>query len=53
MTELKVFNYENANVRTVQRDSEVWWVLKDVCDVLKIVNTTDTANRFGKISPSM
>ena len=33
MTELKVFNYENANVRTVQRDSEVWWVAKDVCDV--------------------
>jgi prophage antirepressor-like protein len=31
--ELQVFTYEGNEVRTVQRDGETWWVLKDVCDV--------------------
>ena len=33
MNELQIFNYEGANVRTVWRDGEPWWVLRDVCAV--------------------
>lgn len=33
MNELRIFNYEGAEVRMVQKDGEPWWVAKDVCDV--------------------
>ena len=33
MNELQIFNYEGNQVRTVRRDGETWWVLKDVCEV--------------------
>jgi len=46
MNELKIFTYENNEVRTVELNGETWWVLKDVCIVLGIGNTTDAANRL-------
>lgn len=33
---LKVFEYNNNKVRTVEEDGEAWFVAKDVCDVLGI-----------------
>lgn len=36
MNELKIFNYKEASVRTVQIDGEPWFVLKDVCAVLEM-----------------
>lgn len=46
MNELRIFNYNGNEVRTVQKDGEPWWVLKDVCDVLDIKNSTDVAKRL-------
>ena len=46
MNEVQVFAYEDAVVRTVQKDGETWWILKDVCNVLGIGNTTDVAYRL-------
>jgi prophage antirepressor-like protein len=46
MNELQVFNFEGAEVRTVMKDGEAWWVLKDVCDVLDIANNRDAASRL-------
>ncbi|GHU52876.1 hypothetical protein AGMMS49975_09650 [Clostridia bacterium] len=46
MNELSVFNYNKSNIRTVTINGEPWFVLKDVCDILRIGNTTDTANRL-------
>jgi anti-repressor protein len=46
MNELQTLTYKNRQIRTVQRDGETWWVLKDVCEVLCINNTTDVANRL-------
>lgn len=46
MNELQIFNYNGNEVRTVQKDGEPWWVLKDVCDVLDIKNSTDVAKRL-------
>ena len=35
---LQVFEYKGANVRTVERDGDAWFVAKDVADVLGIQN---------------
>ena len=37
---LQVFNYEGSTVRTVMLDGEVWFVAKDVCDILEISNVS-------------
>jgi len=46
MTEIQVFEYGNNPIRTVMRDGEPWWVLKDVCEVLGIVDHKVTARRL-------
>lgn len=38
MSELKIFNYENNQVRTTIKDGEIWWVAKDICDVFGETN---------------
>lgn len=38
MNELQVFDYNNKMVRTIEQEGELWWVLKDVCKVLKMTN---------------
>ena len=48
MNELMVFSYEGKEVRTIQRDGEPWWVLKDVCDVLEIGNSRDVTARLDE-----
>lgn len=45
---LQVFSYEGNEVRTVLRDGEPWWVLKDVCAVLDISNSRDAAVRLDE-----
>lgn len=46
MNELQIFNYHDTPLRTVEREGELWWVLKDVCDVLGIARARDVANRL-------
>ena len=46
MNELQIFNYNTHPVRTVERDGEPWFVLKDVCDVLGVANHKMTAQRL-------
>ena len=42
---IKCFNYDGENaVRTVEQNGEVWFVAKDVCDVLEIVNARDAVS---------
>lgn len=38
---LEVFSYKNQQIRTVNYNGSVWFVAKDVCDVLGIKNVTD------------
>ena len=45
-SELKVFNYEDQNVRTTIKDGEIWWVLKDVCEILGLSNSRKVAERL-------
>lgn len=44
--ELQVFSYEGNEIRTVQKDDETWWVLKDVCDILELSNPSMIAERL-------
>lgn len=41
MNELQIFNYEGAEVRTVEINGEAWFVGKDVATVLGYSNTRD------------
>ncbi|MGG3233225.1 BRO family protein [Priestia flexa] len=49
----KIFNYGETVVRTVYKDEEVWFVAKDVCEVLEIKNVTQAMNRLDEDERSM
>lgn len=38
MNELKIFNYQQNEIRTVTINNEPWWVAKDVCEVFGETN---------------
>lgn len=46
MNDLQIFNYGEVPVRTIVKDGEPWWVLKDVCQVLNLSDTNKTAERL-------
>ncbi len=37
--DIKIFNYEDKEIRILDIDGEPWWVAKDVCDVLELTNS--------------
>lgn len=41
MNELKIWNYEENNMRTVELNGETWFVGKDVADILGYCNSRD------------
>ncbi|MBU8573788.1 BRO-N domain-containing protein [Bacillus pumilus] len=49
----KAFDYKGNNVRTFMRDEEIWFVAKDVCDVLGISNPTQALNRLDEDERAM
>ena len=48
MNELQVFNYNGNKVRTIQKDGEPWWVLKDVCEVLGLSSPHKVFDRLDE-----
>ena len=44
--ELQIFNFENFKVRSISKNGEPWFVLKDVCDVLGISNPSMVLDRL-------
>lgn len=48
MNELQIFNYNGTPLRTVEMGGEIWWVLKDVCKVLGIVDHKTVARRLDE-----
>lgn len=46
MNELQIFSYHDTPLRTIEKDGELWWVLKDVCNVLGISRARDVAARL-------
>jgi anti-repressor protein len=43
---MQIFDFKDHKVRTVIKEGEVWFVLKDVCDVLEIGNSRQVASRL-------
>lgn len=48
MQELQVFNFNSNQVRTILKNGEPWFVLKDVCEVLEISNHRMTTDRLDQ-----
>mgnify|MGYP002511873709 CR=1 FL=1 len=46
MNELQIFNYRDTPLRTVEKDGELWWALKDVCEALEIVDSKSVPRRL-------
>lgn len=46
MNELQVFRYNSMEVRTIQKDGEPWFVLRDVCQVLDLTTPARVAERL-------
>ncbi len=46
MYEIKVWNYESSEVRTIEKDGEPWFVLADVCKVLELSSPHKVADRL-------
>ncbi|MED3623231.1 BRO family protein [Neobacillus thermocopriae] len=48
MNELqKVFDYSGVQIRTIVKNDEVWFVAKDICDVLEIKNVSDAVSKIN------
>ena len=50
---LQIFTYNSNEVRTVEKDDEVWFVAKDVCNVLDIQNTTQVIQNLDEDERAM
>lgn len=48
MSNLKIYKYGSSELRTIEKDGGLWWVLKDVCDVLGLSNPTMIASRLDE-----
>lgn len=48
MNDLQIFTYNETPLRTVEKDGELWWVLRDVCNVLGIVKTDKVRARLDE-----
>ena len=50
---LQVFNYKEQQVRTVEVNGEIWFVAKDVCDILENQNVTQAVQNLDEDERSM
>ena len=48
MNNLQIFNYNGNEVRTIQKDGEPWWVLKDVCEIFGETNYRRVSGRLDE-----
>lgn len=47
MADLKLFEYKHKEVRTITANGQVWFMAKDVCEILEIVNVSDAVSRVA------
>lgn len=46
MNDIQIFNYQTHEVRTIQKEGEPWFVLRDVCQVLSLSTPARVAERL-------
>lgn len=51
--ELQTFTYKNNAVRTIEKNGEPWFVLKDVCEILGLGTPARVAERLDKDEVSL
>lgn len=42
MNDLHIFQYDRRQVRTINKNGELWFVASDVCQILALTNTTES-----------
>lgn len=47
-TELQVFDYRGSAVRTIEKDGEIWFVAKDLCDILELSDVSMTVRSLDE-----
>lgn len=53
MNDLQIYIYSGEQLRTIQREDGLWWVLRDVCRVLGISNHKMVAQRLDEDEVSL
>jgi len=48
MNKLQLFEYQHKQVRTVLLEGQVWFVAKDVCDALEIINSRQSVSTLSE-----
>lgn len=48
MNRLQIFNFESSDVRLLQKESETWFVAKDVCEILELSNVSMALQRLDE-----
>ena len=43
-----IFTYEQHNIRTITRDSEPWFIARDVCVILKLTNVRQNLTKLDE-----
>ncbi|MCM1227492.1 MAG: hypothetical protein NC320_08745 [Clostridium sp.] len=46
MNNLMQMNYNGNEIRTIDDNGQIWWILKDVCKILDLTDTNRTAERL-------
>lgn len=47
-TQLSIFNFEKSSIRVIAVNNEPWFVAKDLCDTLGIVNSRDALSKLDE-----
>lgn len=48
MNELKIFKYEETDIRTLIIKDETWWVARDICNILELNNISESLKRIDE-----
>jgi len=48
MNDLQIFNYNNQEFRTIEKNSEVWFIAKDVCQILELTDVSQSVERLDE-----
>lgn len=48
MNDIISLSYNGSNIRTAEKDGQLWWVLADVCNVLELSNPRVVADRLDE-----
>jgi len=50
---VSVFNFNSNEVRTIEKDNQIWFVATDVCTALNVKNSTQAVSRLDEDERSM